>query len=517
MGPDAGARERLGVLAPVLLLVEQHDVRRELDDAPNVRILRTADLFDSRDALGRVHAVLGDADELVAAAEVEDQLGQAGAEGDDAHALSGREYTDGRRLRPRGGERDRDEVRLPVLALCAGPLQAQTTWYVDVNATPPGLGTQASPYASIQYAHDQAATLVGDTLLVLPGTYNENLLLQKQITIASTQGPDATFLTPAAAGPIVRLFGPPDQYDLLNLIGFTITGAYGPAITAAVRSGEGSLWNCVIRGNRGVDIGGVETIYDARLFDCTVVDNDWGVEAGSIDAVWMTNTIVWANTTNMDVSIVSPWVMDVSYCAGGPFPNAYGTGNQVGDPGMWSTTYHDYRLAPGSPCIDAGDPALFDPDGTRSDIGYYAYDALYAPIASYGAGKLNSDGCVPQIAGGGLCSASDPNPFLITASLMLPGRSSLLVYGLAEASLPFQGGTLCVAAPLRVIGSQLSAGSGSCGGSCSFDFNTRVQSGADPALVPGVLVFAQWMQRDPVDPAGFQSGLSDALRFGIVP
>jgi len=32
-----------------------------------------------------------------------------------------------------------------------------------------------------------------------------------------------------------------------------------------------------------------------------------------------------------------------------------------------------------------------------------------------------------------------------------------------------------------------------------------------------VLVYAQWWQRDPNDPAGFGNGLSNALRFGIAP
>ncbi len=31
----------------------------------------------------------------------------------------------------------------------------------------------------------------------------------------------------------------------------------------------------------------------------------------------------------------------------------------------------DYHLLPGSPCIDAGDPSVLDPDGTRSDMGAY--------------------------------------------------------------------------------------------------------------------------------------------------
>lgn len=400
--------------------------------------------------------------------------------------------------------------------LLAGPLQAQSTWYVDVNATPPGLGTQASPYQSIQYAHDQATTVDWDTIRVRPGTYHENLVLSKRVTIASTQGPELTYLMPAGNGAILSLYGPLDELDVLNVAGFTITGMIGPSGTAAVRSSEATLWRCIIRGNHIGGVG-VETLYDSNLVDCTVTDNSGGVECNSMaEAIWMRNTIVWGNGTNM-VMYLQPFAVLISYCAGGPFPFAFGPGNLVGDPGMWDPNHQDYHLRPGSVCIDAGSPAMFDADGSRSDIGYYTYDPNYAPIASYCTGKLNSDGCVPVIAGSGLPSATNPAPFLVSASLLLAGRTSLLLYGYAESSLPFQGGILCVASPLKRVGAQTSAGSGPCGGTCSYDFNARIQSGVDPGLVPGTLVFAQWYQRDPFDPAGFHSGLSDALRFGIVP
>jgi predicted outer membrane repeat protein len=51
----------------------------------------------------------------------------------------------------------------------------QTTWFVDAAAVPPGNGTPGSPYTSIQYAHDQASTLSGDTLSIAAGDYREAL------------------------------------------------------------------------------------------------------------------------------------------------------------------------------------------------------------------------------------------------------------------------------------------------------------------------------------------------------
>jgi hypothetical protein len=83
---------------------------------------------------------------------------------------------------------------LPFVA--AGSAFAQTTWFVDASAVPPGNGTPGSPYASIQYAHDQASTLSGDTLSLAPGTYTDFLWFDdnKALHLAGA-GPNVTVLT----------------------------------------------------------------------------------------------------------------------------------------------------------------------------------------------------------------------------------------------------------------------------------------------------------------------------------
>jgi hypothetical protein len=49
------------------------------------------------------------------------------------------------------------------------------------------------------------------------------------------------------------------------------------------------------------------------------------------------------------------------------------------------------------------------------------------------------------------------------------------------------------------------------------DFNAWIQSGADPLLLAGKTVNGQYWFRDPQDPAGFGTGLTDALEFTIQP
>jgi hypothetical protein len=52
--------------------------------------------------------------------------------------------------------------------------------------------------------------------------------------------------------------------------------------------------------------------------------------------------------------------------------SGWGTGNLIStNPLFCSEEPYEYYLLEGSPCIDAGDPAIVDPDGTRSDMGCF--------------------------------------------------------------------------------------------------------------------------------------------------
>ncbi len=56
---------------------------------------------------------------------------------------------------------------------------------------------------------------------------------------------------------------------------------------------------------------------------------------------------------------------------GGPFRGAAGANNMSFDPVFVNTANGDFHLLPGSPAIDAGDPAILDPDGSSSNLGAY--------------------------------------------------------------------------------------------------------------------------------------------------
>jgi hypothetical protein len=138
----------------------------------------------------------------------------------------------------------------------------------------------------------------------------------------------------------------------------------------------------------------------------------------------------------------------------------------------------------------------------------------------YCAAKTNSQGCLPAINWVGTPSASSSSPFTILGSQLLNHRLCLLFYGYASQFTPFQGSTICVAPPLKrlhAMDSGGNAGGVDCSGAPTVDFNARIRSGVDVGLVPGAMISARWYYRDAHDPAGFGTGLSDALRFAICP
>jgi hypothetical protein len=144
--------------------------------------------------------------------------------------------------------------------------------------------------------------------------------------------------------------------------------------------------------------------------------------------------------------------------------------------------------------------------------------AAELPATTYCIAKTSSQGCAPAVTLSGTPSASSSSPFLVGAQQVINNKNGILFYGFAPYNVPFQGGTLCVTGVVRRTPAQWSGGNGGaddCSGSFSYDFNARIQSGADPLLTVGEQVFAQYWYRDPASSSG--SGLSDAAQFTIQP
>ena len=139
------------------------------------------------------------------------------------------------------------------------------------------------------------------------------------------------------------------------------------------------------------------------------------------------------------------------------------------------------------------------------------------PVATtYCTGKVNSQGCLTAIAFDGAPSASSGAGFDVAAVNLVPNTNGLLFYGTSgPAATPFQGGFLCVAAPITRTSVQSSGGAGPCSGALSFDFNAHVPTSGNAALVGGANVWAQYWSRDPASPS--TTNLTDAVTAVICP
>jgi len=142
----------------------------------------------------------------------------------------------------------------------------------------------------------------------------------------------------------------------------------------------------------------------------------------------------------------------------------------------------------------------------------------------YCSPKINSQGCVPLISGTGMPSASATSGYLIQCDDVINNKSGLLFYGVnGQAGAPFQGGTLCVAAPIKRTPGLFSGGNpppNDCSGLLSIDFNAFAQGLAGgnplPALqVAGTVVNCQWWGRDPGFASPDNTMLSGGLEFTI--
>ncbi|MBK8180252.1 MAG: S8 family peptidase [Planctomycetes bacterium] len=142
----------------------------------------------------------------------------------------------------------------------------------------------------------------------------------------------------------------------------------------------------------------------------------------------------------------------------------------------------------------------------------------------YCVAKLNSLGCFPDINYSGTASASATSGFTVLATEVRNNKPGLVLYSVTgAASQPFQGGTLCLQAPVRRSTGVNSGGlpSGNdCSGMLSIDMNSFAAGllGGTPSpalLVVGTDVWCQWWSRDPGFPAPNNSSLSNALTYRV--
>ncbi|MCK6445418.1 MAG: hypothetical protein L6Q99_03420 [Planctomycetes bacterium] len=173
--------------------------------------------------------------------------------------------------------------------------------------------------------------------------------------------------------------------------------------------------------------------------------------------------------------------------------------------------------------MTAGDTSILLETNTGTDciahtLAAISHQVECGDIVTYCTSKVNSLGCAPFVDTTGTPSESSGLPFRIRGFDFRNNKNGLLFYGYQPLAAPFQGGHLCVKAPIErtpVQNSGGNVGTNDCSGVYTYDFNALIRLGTDAQLVPGAFVFAQYWSRDPDD--AFTTSLSNAVAFDICP
>ncbi len=279
---------------------------------------------------------------------------------------------------------------------------------------------------------------------------------------------------------------------------------------------DSTLVRCIAIGNLANEGGGAA---ESTLDFCTVFANTAATGGGALFDVngveSVANSVLWDN--HPDQIADSSGLLEVRYCVvDGDWP---GVANTAADPLFFAPIARDVHLKPGSPSIDAADPARpLDPDGSPADIGALAFDAGYcAAPKSYCTAKLNSQGCKPAISASGSASLSGPDSFMIHGSNIVENKMGFLFWSFQSLAAPFAGGVRCVGVAVRTP-QQNSNGEPApavCSGQYSFAFTHAYA--AQYSLGAGTTIHAQWFSRDPANPDGTGVSLSNGLEATLCP
>jgi subtilisin family serine protease len=287
------------------------------------------------------------------------------------------------------------------------------------------------------------------SLKIMPGVkifaldWTSRLIVEGQIEILGTPEQPVSF-------------GVREPYD--NWGGITFINSYSPRVLRNIVISHADTAINLARGNlqiSGAEIRDVQTgilitgnanlTASQILFhsinnagaDFTALSGIWALKAGNVEIVNATFDSIYYAAVSVDtlsnlrvtnaifnrcgagVDVREMWPAELDYCCfhnngvntWGPID--IGANIIYGDPLFVGGAPFDYHLASGSSCIDAGDPAILDADGSRSDIGAFGGD--YTNIAENGYDRPDK-----------ISLRVFPNPFNSICHIELGGLSAVI-------------------------------------------------------------------------------------------
>lgn len=249
--------------------------------------------------------------------------------------------------------------------------------------------------------------LDGDTIMVSPGTYEENLIVNEGLTFVSESGPEQTLLQTDDPGLPLMLIDAPDK--ICNIEGLTFTGVVNDYQIFVQRYSDITVRDCIFRdiidGEWGLLVTSCPCVVERNVF----YNNPDAVCVGVGDPVHNNSKSYVYNNTFVDNALAARSALlfssarfknnIVAGCSGyaiegggwgeidyncffdnfedwEPGTQGIGTHNIFEDPLLVDPVNGDLSLTSLSPCVDAGDPdpEFIDPDGSRNDIGAFYLD-----------------------------------------------------------------------------------------------------------------------------------------------
>ena len=334
--------------------------------------------------------------------------------------------------------------------------------YVDQNASVSGSGTSwGNPARTID---EVSREMSGGVIYVKPGVYGAFAYHEpsddgEPLKVVAMGSPEETVIDGSGTTAIRSLeadlphvLAPTPENPMLRLEGFTVRNmnvracdqAFDRCVISNYTQGvafSGWFRNCLIVGNESSSM----SLFDGCIFDnCTVTGNR-ATSNSAVNSI-ARNSIFWGNFD-------SPFncLYATNCCVeGGVWA---GANNIAEDPLFVNSDTGDYRLAEGSPCIDAGDDtvAVDDRDLAGSarvkndhvDIGAYEYCPPAPPAQLVYRSTLDSADAIrdPLVGEHGTCVNATFVEGKIGMALSVPAGTNVALIPL-PSGLPAERGTI---------------------------------------------------------------------------
>jgi len=237
-------------------------------------------------------------------------------------------------------------------------------WHVAITGSDSlGNGSPQSPYRTIQHSINTA--LHNDTIFINNGNYEENVgITYKKIHLVSNYintGNAVDIASTVIYGNFEEALVTIEHCDsAVSITGITLRDGRSDGIMCS--NSSFSVSSSAIISCSGAGIKGAWS-YPYSISGCIIYGNaGTGVRGEAV----INNSIIWGNSPETHGYDIEATYSDIR---GG----VEGEGNIDSDP-LFVDPFTTLNVFSQSPCIDAGDPSITDPDSTISDIGIFYPD-----------------------------------------------------------------------------------------------------------------------------------------------